>query len=134
MIDVSKQSIGDMRALLREIKRLEPEVRKKLQRKLRASVNKTAAKVRSRQPKQSGKLRKKTRAGARAGQAEIRASTDYARIIERGGRHLVFGRPDSWVYQKPQPAIFPSVVEDQQQYINDANRAFDEAAKEIKSL
>lgn len=134
MLDISKQSIGDMRALLREIKKLEPSVRVRLQRKLRASVNKTAEKVRSRQPKQSGNLRRTTRAGARAGQAEIRAKAEYARVIERGGRHLVFGRADSWVYQEPQPAIFPTVVEDQQQYINDANRAFDEAAKEIKFL
>lgn len=134
MLDISKQSIGDMRALLREIRRLSPEVRKRLQRKLRASVNKTAEKARSRQPDKSGRLRKSTRAGARAGQAEIRSKAEYARTIERGGRHLVFGRPDSWVYQKPQPAIFPSVVEDQEQYTNDANRAFDEAAKEIKFL
>jgi len=134
MLDVSQTSISDMRALLREIKKLEPGVRKRLQRKLRASVNKTAEKIRGRQPKATGNLRGKTRAGARAGQAEIRAKADYARTIERGGRHLVFGRPDSWVYQRPQPAIFPTVVEDQQQYINDANRAFDEAAKELKFL
>ncbi|MFI7678565.1 HK97 gp10 family phage protein [Actinophytocola sp. NPDC049390] len=134
MIDVSKTSIDDMRALLREIKKLAPETRKKLQRKLRASVNKTAAKIRTKQPKQSGLLRRRTRAGARAGRAEIRARAPYSRIVERGGKHPVFGEKDKakWVYQEPQPAIFPTVVEDQPTYFNDANRALAEALREIK--
>lgn len=131
MIDISKTSISEMRALLREIKRLEPETRKRLQRKLRASVQKTAEKIRRKQPKQSGELRRKTRAGARAGRAEIRAKADYARIVERGGNHKTYGR-EPWIYQEPQPTIFPTVIEDQPQYINDANRAFQEAAREIK--
>lgn len=134
MIDVSKTSIDDMRALLREIKKLGPETRKRLQRKLRESVNKTAAKIRTKQPKDSGELRRKTRAGARAGRAEIRARAEYSRIVERGGKHPVFGETDKakWVYQEPQPAIFPTVVEDQSQYFKDANRAIEEALREIK--
>lgn len=132
MINISKASQSEMRAVLRDIGKIDPNLRKDLQRKFKAATEKVASVVRERMAKRSGNMAKRTRAGTRSGQAEIRAKAEYTRIVERGGKHLTFGKPDSWVYQEPQPAIFPTVIEHQKDYFNEANRALAETLRELR--
>ncbi len=129
MLRVDKSTPRELRTFLADLKKIDPEARKRLQRRFRTAAQRVAADARGRQKSVSGNLRKQTRAGARGGQAEVRSRARYSRISEFGGRHLVFGRRDSWVYEKPQPAVFPAVEAGRDEYIKDANTALFEALR-----
>lgn len=129
MLRVDKNTPRELKRFLADLKKVDPEARKQLQRRFRAGAQKVAADARGRQKSVSGNLRKLTRAGARAGQAEVRSKAIYSRIREFGGRHLVFARPDSWVYDKAQPAVFPAVEAHRDEYIKDANEALFQALR-----
>lgn len=130
MIDIAETSRREMRAVLRDLGKLDAGARKRVQTKFRAATEKVAAVIRDRMPKRTGNMAKRTKGGARAGQAEIRGRAEYTRIVERGGMHPVWGETPM-VIQKAQPTIFPTVREMNQLYYNDANRALDEELREL---
>ena len=130
MLRVDKASTRELKDVMRQLRRIAPAVAKHLQKEFRAAAQRVAEDARQRQTSRSGNLRKQTRAGVRTGQPEVRSKAAYSRVREYGGRVPLFGDRDQWVYQEPQPSIFPAVRDGRDDYIKDANVALFRAVKE----
>lgn len=127
-VDVSSDK--QMKALMRDLRKVAPEVAKQTRKRFKAAATPILNDARRRQPKATGELRRKTKIRIARGRVEIRSSARHARISEFGGRHPVYGNRDVWVKQDPAPAIFPAVDAGRAGFIREAERAVDLAVRE----
>lgn len=100
--------IDGLTDLLKNLKKLEPEVSKELRGRLREIVKVVAADARKRAPHKSGALAKKIVPSVTNKGAAVQSKAPHARISEFGGRHPVFGH-DRWVFHPARPHVFPAV-------------------------
>lgn len=122
--------IDGLSDFLRDLKRFEPEVSKQFRGRLRKIVDEVAKDAQRRAPKKSGKLAKGIRPSVTNTGARLLSKADHARIWEFGGRHPVFDR-ENFVYQPPQPHIFPAVEANREKVNTEALAALDDAIRQI---
>lgn len=89
----------------RDLRRLEPEVRKDLYRELTAVARGIQADAKSRAPARTGKLRGAIRIRQRRGAPAVvvlGSQARHARVVHFGLRHPLFGDRDNWY---PNPTV-----------------------------
>jgi HK97 gp10 family phage protein len=127
-VGVDPRSSKEVKALLRDLKKFDPELAKEVRKRFKAAANPILNAARRRQPKDTGELRRRTKVRFARGRTEIRSSAPHARISEFGGRHPLWGR-DQWVAHPAQPAIFPAVDAGRKDFIREAEIAVTAAAR-----
>ena len=123
--------IEGLAEFLRDLKKFEPTVSKSFRARLRKVVAVVAQDAQRRAPKKSGKLRKGIKPSVTNKGATLVSKARHGRIVEFGARHPVFGDREKWVYQPPQPHIFPAVQAGRELVNTEALAALDDAIKEI---
>lgn len=127
---VDPASSKDVQKLMRDLRKLAPEVAKETRKAFKSAATPILNDARRRQPKRTGELRRKTKTRFSRGRVEIRSSAPHARISEFGGRHPAWGNREVWVDQPAAPAIFPAVDAGRANFIQAAAKAVDQGAKE----
>lgn len=127
---VDPASSKDVQKLMRELRKVAPEVAKQTRARFKAAATPILNDARRRQPKKTGELRRKTKIRIARGRVEIRSSAPHARISEFGGRHPVYGNREVWVNQPAAPAIFPAADAGRSEFIRQAEHAVELAVKE----
>lgn len=128
-VSVDVTSRKDLEKLMRDLRKISPELVKEVKAKFRSAAKPVLADAIRRQPKRSGELRRKTKLRMARGKVEIRSSARHARISEFGGRHPVFGNREVWVRQEPAPSIFPAVEAGRADFVRQADNALFVACK-----
>lgn len=116
----------------RDLRRLEPLARKELFKNLRAVAVTLAATARSNAPYRSGNLRRAIRVRQRRGSpAVVVLSKDapYARTIEYGRRHPLYGNRRYWYTQPRVPFLEDAVDSNRPAALVAVNRALTDALR-----
>lgn len=126
-----KVEIDGLREIMRDLKRLDPAVNKALRGRLRNAVKKVIDDAQRRAPKKSGKLARMIKPSVTNKGAALASKAPHARIHEFGGRHMVFGHKDRWVFQPAQPHIFPAARAGREEVRQESLAALDDAMREV---
>jgi HK97 gp10 family phage protein len=123
--------VDGLTELLRDLKKLEPEVSKELRDRLKEIVNVVASDARQKAPYKTGKLAKKIVPSVTNKGAAVLSKAEHARIMEFGGRHPVFGNRNTWVFQPARPHVFPAVEAHRADVDRQGQEALDNALRKI---
>lgn len=123
--------IEGLRDFQRDLKRFEPVVAKSLMSELRTIVRAVAGEAALHAPRRTGKLARGIKASVTQRDVSVVSTVPYAWIIERGGRHPVFGHSDRWVFQPARPHVFPAVERRKSDVEKAALDALDNAIRQV---
>lgn len=129
-IQLDRRSRADIRATMRDLKRLEPDTAKVVRSEFRALARSVAMDARKRAPKKTGALSRsiKPRVSSR-GDASIFSGDPAAKPNEFGGRHPLFGNRDHWYPNPKRPFMFPAVEANSRKFFIAAEAALAVSAK-----
>ena len=125
-----KVDVDGLKAFRRDLKKYAPAVDKALRKRWREAMKPVIADARAHSPRKSGALARGIRPKITQSEISIVSTAPYARLFEFGGRHPVFGKKSTWVFQPKRPALFNAVEKHREDLMGQAELALKDAEQE----
>lgn len=118
--------VDGLKEFRRDLKRVEPEAAKALQKELRAAVGKVAIEAAATAPRKSGTLARSFRPFTRGNTAGVYSDVPYAPVLEYGGTIEPKGTP---IKIRRYETVTKAVIRQQEAIVDHIGDAMDDAAR-----